>query len=73
MSHCDHGTCEHTLKHCGHCDVAYCTACKREWGHHTYRWPYYPYWTTYTSPTGSAGSGNLGTLTGSANVMCEHN
>ena len=23
--------CEHALKHCKHCDVAYCEKCKREW------------------------------------------
>lgn len=23
--------CEHKLKYCDHCDVVYCTKCKREW------------------------------------------
>jgi hypothetical protein len=24
-------SCEHTLKHCAHCDVVFCEKCKREW------------------------------------------
>ncbi len=23
--------CEHELKYCDHCDVVYCTKCKKEW------------------------------------------
>lgn len=27
-----HEHCEHDLKHCGKCDVAYCATCSKEWG-----------------------------------------
>lgn len=49
-SHCDH--CEHDLKYCGHCDIVYCTKCKKEWGkqyYWYYSYPYYCKWDTYTT------------------------
>ena len=49
-----HAHCEHCLHFCGHCDVAYCCDCKREWGVHTswYPWTYnYPGSATITTGT----------------------
>ena len=59
-----HNHCDHNLKHCGHCDVVYCTKCGREWGHN------YGWYTTSTYPyysiLGNATSGGS-TVTG-----CSH-
>lgn len=30
-SHKKTQTCAHSLKHCDHCDCAYCTRCGKEW------------------------------------------
>lgn len=40
-------TCKHDLKVCDHCDVAYCTQCKKGWGNHQHvnyvpAYPVYP-------------------------------
>ena len=43
----------HTLAHCGHCDIVYCTACKREWGTHS---TWYPYAWTVSSGSTTIGS-----------------
>lgn len=59
-------TCKHDLKVCDHCDVAYCTKCKKEWGSHSHvnwwpSYPVYPYW-SITPPynvTVWAGSDNI--------------
>lgn len=40
MNHNHQQHCEHTLAYCGTCDVAYCTACNRQWGGYTYTWAY---------------------------------
>lgn len=44
-----HAHCEHAMAYCGHCDVAYCSKCSREWGVHSSWWPYYPATTTTTN------------------------
>lgn len=50
--------CKHeTVKHCAHCDVAYCTACGREWGNGG-TWTYS--WGNTTAPINTYVSGNLG-------------
>ncbi len=49
----EHNDCNHTLKHCSHCDVVYCSKCKREWGQketiyvdrwHSPNWYVWPTW-----------------------------
>ena len=54
-----HSHCDHELAYCGHCDVAYCRKCQREWGPRKYYWPwagYYQYQYPYTI---YQGGGNL--------------
>lgn len=45
--------CAHAMGYCGHCDVAYCSKCSREWGRPCNGIHYYPNWTT--TAWGSAG------------------
>jgi len=47
MSKHDHHSCEHEVKYCKKCDVAYCTKCGKEW--YVQQYSYYPYGTTYTT------------------------
>lgn len=55
----DHNDCEHEMKYCKVCDVAYCKKCKREWGKTVYVPYYYNTWvypnttTPYTITVGS--------------------
>jgi len=34
--------CEHNVKYCAVCDVAYCTMCGKEWHTYNYNWQWYP-------------------------------
>lgn len=43
----EHNACAHFLHYCAHCDVVYCTLCKREWGQRPWGVITYP-WTTVT-------------------------
>ena len=47
--------CDHVLRYCKKCDVAYCTICGMEWGRSSVTW--YPY---YTISTGSTSTGDVG-------------
>lgn len=75
--HADH--CDHDVTVCNHCDVAYCTKCKKEWGapcnlaHYSYYPTVYPTWTVTSTP-------NLPTTTVSSETtwlpepgICVHN
>lgn len=61
-----HNDCKHDLKVCEHCDVAYCTKCKKEWGNHQHvnyvpAYPVYPrlqpwpYWYNQQIVSGAQG------------------
>ena len=45
MNHHDHHDCDHEVKYCKKCDVAYCVKCGKEWIVQSI-WYYPPY--TYT-------------------------
>jgi len=47
----EHHDCEHQVKYCKVCDVAYCTKCGKEWKSQQYHW-YLPQW-TYTYSGGN--------------------
>lgn len=47
-----HEHCEHDLKHCGKCDVAYCATCSKEWGANSTYTPIDSVITTSDSPSG---------------------
>ena len=59
----EHLECEHEVKYCKKCDVAYCVKCGREWTgskeYYPYYWPIYPYEPyriTYGPNTSDAGT-----------------
>mgnify|MGYP001568647673 CR=1 FL=1 len=46
-------TCEHTVKYCAVCDVAYCETCNKEWTSRTNKYPPHDlqqYWREYMNP-----------------------
>lgn len=69
-----HAHCEHCLHFCGHCDVAYCCDCKREWGTHS-NWYPHQWWTTttpYVNDTITAASGTGDATTAVVDMSCSH-
>lgn len=66
--------CQHDLKYCPHCDVVYCSKCKREWGttfYYPYRY-YPPYTITWASSGQSSGMPYSGTGEYTVNPACNH-
>ena len=56
LGHCH---CAHEkLVYCGHCDVAYCDGCKREWGLRLGGWTWYSPYSSATYTLNSAGQTN---------------
>lgn len=45
-----HDHCDHDLRLCGQCDIAYCAKCSKEWGAQCHLY-HYPVTWTYTQPT----------------------
>lgn len=59
MTHAhSHQTCDHKMKHCAHCDVAYCEKCGKEWGNKTYG-TLQPNWPPYTPYVGDPPGGGM--------------
>lgn len=51
----DHTECEHELKYCKLCDVAYCVKCNKEWKYYT-QYFNQPFTVTYTDGNGLPGA-----------------
>lgn len=71
---CDHGDCDHELKHCSKCDVVYCDKCSEEWPKYKYQ-PHYPVYPSYpyypiTYPSGRLG--NTWTATNTDNEVWQY-
>ena len=54
FGHNHHNHCFHIIKHCSHCDIAYCTSCKREWGGYTWTYTTTPQFYCGTNTTSAA-------------------
>lgn len=57
MKHNHHDHCEHVVKYCAKCDVAYCEKCNKEWRPNTYQisWTTPTYTYPYSTPTYTVG------------------
>ena len=63
-SHC----CEHEVKYCKVCDVAYCVKCGKEWKYqHIWYYPYYT-WTSNPTITVSTSDSTIDSSTGTYHV-----
>lgn len=73
MTHMYHNHCEHrsTMKHCTHCDQAYCTSCGKNWTYSSWNQPVY-YCGTVGAGTGTTLSNTAGNVTEITNTKHDH-
>lgn len=62
--------CFHNIRHCAHCDVAYCTLCNRQWG--TPLYPYVSYTPVFGSTMAVSGASTSQFVGNASIASCSH-